>query len=166
MRAASLNDDPAFDSRVRQTPLHHACIYGQRKCALALLNHGAGIEGIETWRETLEACDGWGYTPLHLAATWGHIDCVVVLLERGAEPDAVDNKGMTPRYYALQQGFPRIATMLDEETKPAQNRYLRWVKQEWFTYRWLKPRVKRAFGFALTEKEEGVLTRVAEKKVE
>ena len=44
--------------------------------------------------------------------------------------------------------------------------YLRWVKQEWFTYRWLKPRVKRAFGFALTEKEEGVLTRVAEKKVE
>jgi hypothetical protein len=44
--------------------------------------------------------------------------------------------------------------------------YLRWVRQEWFTYRWLKPRVKRAFGFALTEKEEGVLTRVAEKKVE
>ena len=50
-------------------------------------------------------------------------------LERGAEPDAIDNKGMAPRDYALQQGFPAIASMLDGERKPAQNRYLRWVKQ-------------------------------------
>ena len=31
--------------------------------------------------------------------------------------------------------------------------YLKWVKQEWFTWRWLKPRLKVALGMRVSDEE-------------
>ena len=31
--------------------------------------------------------------------------------------------------------------------------YLKWVKEEWFTWRWLKPRCARLVGFRVTDEE-------------
>jgi len=45
--------------------------------------------------------------------------------------------------------------------------YLQWVKQEWFTLTWLKPRVKRLMGMKVTEEELAAtaVKHVVDKKV-
>jgi hypothetical protein len=41
--------------------------------------------------------------------------------------------------------------------------YLKWIKEEWFTWTWLKPRVKRLVGMRVTEE---VLANTAVKQAE
>ena len=41
--------------------------------------------------------------------------------------------------------------------------YLKWVKQEWFTWTWLKPRLKKIVGMKVSDEE---LAATAAKKIE
>ena len=104
-----------------QTPLHHACIYGQRKCAVLLLDALRGGAGTD-------AIDGWGNTPIHYACTWGHAHLVRLLLDRGAEVKLANNQGILPRDWALRLGHVLIVRILDDTRASAADRRARWAE--------------------------------------
>lgn len=57
-----------------QTALHLACLEGEPKIALELLDRGASPNCL----------DGKGHTPLHYACREGYFHCVQHLLDHGA----------------------------------------------------------------------------------
>ncbi|RDK36595.1 ankyrin [Aspergillus phoenicis ATCC 13157] len=60
-----------------------------------------------------------GYrTPLSCAAQHGHVGVVRVLLTAGADPEANDNHGRTPNWYASWLGCPEVLALLREHITP------------------------------------------------
>ena len=45
-----------------------------------------------------------GITPLHVACMYGQLSAIKALMESGADPFLVDNEGMTPLEYCIQEG--------------------------------------------------------------
>jgi cytohesin len=100
---------PALASYRVGTPLHAAALRGHADCVRALIAHGADVEA--------EAQLG-DRTPLQLAAREGRRDAVLALIDGGAAPDVGDHWNDTPRYLARKNGYPALARLLRERSKP------------------------------------------------
>ncbi|KAK5603555.1 hypothetical protein CRENBAI_004883 [Crenichthys baileyi] len=90
-----------------ETSLHRACIDGNLKQVLFLVEQGHPVN----------PRDYCGWTPLHEACNHGHYDVVAVLLERGAninDPGGPLCEGVTPLHDALACGNLKVARLLVE----------------------------------------------------
>uniref|UniRef100_A0A3Q2PHV3 Tonsoku-like protein n=1 Tax=Fundulus heteroclitus TaxID=8078 RepID=A0A3Q2PHV3_FUNHE len=90
-----------------ETSLHRACIDGNLKQVLYLVEQGHPVN----------PRDYCGWTPLHEASNHGHYDVVAVLLERGAninDPGGPLCEGVTPLHDALACGNLKVARLLVE----------------------------------------------------
>ncbi|XP_076013393.1 tonsoku-like protein [Genypterus blacodes] len=90
-----------------ETSLHRACIDGNLKQVLYLVEQGHPIN----------PRDYCGWTPLHEACNHGHYDIVALLLERGAnvnDPGGPLCEGVTPLHDALACGNFTVARLLME----------------------------------------------------
>jgi ankyrin repeat protein len=61
-------------------------------------------ELLETYRDTLNLRNRYGWTPLHWAARNGHLQTVTALLDWGADVNAADANGWTPLFPAAYWG--------------------------------------------------------------
>jgi ankyrin repeat protein len=86
-----------------------------------LMNQPAIVETLLVNHADPNALDDVGHTPLSWAAFLGHSKVVAVLLQHkpnidltGSSPtiDGFGNAGITPLYFAIQQGFTSISAML------------------------------------------------------
>uniref|UniRef100_A0A3P9N6I0 Protein phosphatase 1, regulatory subunit 12C n=1 Tax=Poecilia reticulata TaxID=8081 RepID=A0A3P9N6I0_POERE len=75
------------------TALHQACIDGSIDIVTFLLEHGAGVNQVDS--------EGW--TPLHVAASCGYPDIAEFLLQKGASLTAVNCDGDVPLDIALDE---------------------------------------------------------------
>uniref|UniRef100_A0A096M839 Protein phosphatase 1 regulatory subunit n=1 Tax=Poecilia formosa TaxID=48698 RepID=A0A096M839_POEFO len=75
------------------TALHQACIDGSIEIVTFLLEHGAGVNQVDS--------EGW--TPLHVAASCGYPDIAEFLLQKGASLTAVNCDGDVPLDIALDE---------------------------------------------------------------
>ncbi|MED6294228.1 hypothetical protein CHARACLAT_018863, partial [Characodon lateralis] len=90
-----------------ETSLHRACIDGNLKQVLFLVEQGHPVN----------PRDYCGWTPLHEACNHGHYDVVAVLLEQGAnmnDPGGPLCEGVTPLHDALACGNLKVARLLVE----------------------------------------------------
>lgn len=78
--------------RLGYTPLHTACLHGEKTIVKTLLRHGADMVAV----------DDIGQTPLHKAVVAGHTAIVDTLLANGADVNAPDIVGRTPLYSLFQ----------------------------------------------------------------
>ena len=77
------------------TPLHRAAQKGHIHAIQALMNNGANEKTVNIH----------GATALHAAAQQGHIAAIVSLIkDHGFDPNARDNDGETPLFYAVKDG--------------------------------------------------------------
>jgi ankyrin repeat protein len=106
-----------------RTLLHAAAASGSTELATTLLERGASVDALESWRETplFEAARGEsvemiellvrfkanvsarnlrGMTPLHAAARIGRSETVEALINAGADVDAADGNGWRPLHQA------------------------------------------------------------------
>ena len=93
---ALLEDIPEFEcrhidsvharSRLGNTPLHIAAIWGDREAVITLLEAGADVNAVGED----------GYTPLHEAIEQGHMGIATLLISQGALVDMKNNDGLTP----------------------------------------------------------------------
>src|SRR5262245_50489197 len=87
------------------TPLHWACMIGDRELAVQFLDNGADVNA----RARL------GMTPLHVAANKGYLELVRLLLDRGAVVNpCTTGRAETPLYYALVNYHATVAQLLIE----------------------------------------------------
>ena len=92
-----------------RTPLHLACVKGQRDLAKALLKRGADRMALDVHQ----------YSPLHLAAMAGVLSCVILLVGRPEKPsltpeqvNATDALGCTALHAAAYSGHDRVCGVL------------------------------------------------------
>lgn len=76
--------------------------------------------------EFLQETNGWSETLLHVAAQRGQTEIAAWLLEQGADVAETDGYGRTPLYYAEQNKYAALITLL----KPLQDRALEKYKQK------------------------------------
>lgn len=89
-------------NEVGDTPLHEACIKGDLRRVVSLLEQGHEIN----------PCDNAGWIPLHEACNHGHGEIVDVLLENGADVNNRGLKGTTPLHDAATNGHYDIMRSL------------------------------------------------------
>jgi hypothetical protein len=85
----------------RMTPLHVACLAGNRSCVEILLS-AVCDSGMKTTFKSHNDC-----TALHLASSEGHVDVVATLLKHNSEREFIearDSHGCTPLHLACQHG--------------------------------------------------------------
>jgi ankyrin repeat domain-containing protein 50 len=87
---------------IKQRPLHKSVMEGHTKAAIALLTHGADVDGK----------DHIGYSPLHHAAETGKMWMVQLLFLFGAQASPRDERGVTPLHLAALHSHTRIAEFL------------------------------------------------------
>eukprot|EP01063_Lacrimia_lanifica_P001863 TRINITY_DN10972_c0_g2_i1.p2 TRINITY_DN10972_c0_g2~~TRINITY_DN10972_c0_g2_i1.p2 ORF type:complete len:318 (+),score=126.39 TRINITY_DN10972_c0_g2_i1:30-956(+) len=92
-----------------KTVLTAAVERGRVAAAAALLEHGVPVEaGGHMWASHVPVASAALIdhlkTPLMYAAEKGRLEVVVLLLRHGADPSAVDDGGLSPLLYALQEG--------------------------------------------------------------
>eukprot|EP00906_Rhabdomonas_costata_P000675 RCo000871 len=87
------------------TPLHRACVYGDRSAAERLLHDKVDVN---------VAASKTGLTPLHLALKNGNRQVAELLLEHKAELDCVDSRGHTPLSLTCLHGDASTAQLLVE----------------------------------------------------
>jgi ankyrin repeat protein len=97
---ASTNDAGKLDHRVLVPLLLDR---GAQIDALAAAAMGK-TELLETYRDTLNLRNRYGWTPLHWAARNGHLQTVTALLDWGADVNAADANGWTPLFPAAYWG--------------------------------------------------------------
>lgn len=85
-----------------ETPLHQACIRGDKKAVERLLDSNHPINPVEN--------SGW--TPIHEAAINGHAEIVDILIQRGAKINFRGHKGITPLHDAALNGHYTIIELL------------------------------------------------------
>ena len=95
-KAINLEDN---DGKV---PLHEACIYGQKDCAIILLNIGSPVD-------PLKHAD---WTPLMLACENKHEEICDLLLNEGARTDLKNKDGWTPLHLAARSGSTNLCKKL------------------------------------------------------
>ncbi len=150
-----------------RTPLQMAAMGGNLEAATALLAKGADVnhKGEEDWPPLYLAVkrghkdlvplllesgasvnikqEKNQQTPLHLAAMQGYGEIAAMLLDKGADPNAKDDNGRTPLYYACRYANKNAAKIL--LSKGAQ-----WGEDA------EKEKMKENFGFSpLLQKEFG-----------
>lgn len=89
-------------NEVGDTPLHEACIKGDFKRVVSLIEQGHDIN----------PCDNAGWIPLHEACNHGHGEIVDFLLENGADVNNRGLKGTTPLHDAATNGHYDIMRSL------------------------------------------------------
>ncbi|KAE8220843.1 hypothetical protein CF319_g5690 [Tilletia indica] len=110
-------------------PLHAAVSSGSEHIVALLLSYGADANAL-LYRPLLlrphtggggggspalpqsAGPDKEGRTALHLAAVSGHRNVIAILLQHGANPDAKDDRGLTPEMLALATGHDLCAEIL------------------------------------------------------
>ena len=113
-------------------PLYLAVKRGHKDMVPLLLESGASVD-VKRGKSQ--------QTPLHLAAVQGYGEIAALLLDKGADPNAKDNNGHTPLYYACRYGNKKAAKILI--SKGAQ-----WGEDA------KKEKMKKNFGFSpLLQKE-------------
>ena len=124
-------------------PLNLACQYGSLSIARRLLEQGAAIvpdaEGLYPQHlvarkggspeillvlcrhgadlDQRDKVDQW--TPLFHAASEGYVPCVRALLENGADGSLLDEKGLSPMYYATWEGHLSCMQLITAACDPA-----------------------------------------------
>ncbi|ETR98130.1 ankyrin repeat protein 4ank, partial [Trichoderma reesei RUT C-30] len=83
-----------------RTPLHHACLNGNKKAVDLLLD----------WDAPIEVAGNDGITPIHCAVLSGSIDILkkLLLLQAGADVNADSRVGYTPLLGAVMGGQEQI----------------------------------------------------------
>ena len=82
--------------------LHSACMYGDKKTVMSLLDNGADIN----------ARDDKKRTPLHIACNYEHPEVAMALIERDADIHASDIQEKTIMHYACTKGLMDIVMEL------------------------------------------------------
>lgn len=85
-----------------ESPLHEACIKGDLKRAIALVENG----------HKLNSKDNYGWTPLHEACNNGHYNLVEFLIEKGADINDRGPKGVSALHDAAANGHWNIMRLL------------------------------------------------------
>jgi len=103
------------------TPLHLACLRGQRPAVCALLGHPAchraGSSGASLGRSFVNVFSSGGRTPLHLAAEHGSVDIIRILLDAGADCHArAVPGGHTALQLAAKRGRLAVVKLLMESS--------------------------------------------------
>jgi len=89
-----------------RTPLFLAADRGHTEVVSLLLKAGADTSLKEK---------NYGRAPLHSAAIKGYGKIATLLLSKGSDPDAVDDRGKTPIYYAAKYGNKTTAKLLKKK---------------------------------------------------
>lgn len=92
-----------------RTPLNYAAAHSSSVISMALLEHGAAVDGTSVNQ----------MAALHRAAILGHVEVVKTLLEADANPNLVDVTGKTALHYACSKGHVEIIKiLLDHKANP------------------------------------------------
>ena len=86
------------------TPLHVASKCGHVKAASMLIEHGANLEALNSYKQT----------PLYLAVVEGHVEVVRMLIGHGADVASMGSYENTPLHAASWKGHVEVARMLIE----------------------------------------------------
>lgn len=95
-------------SRLNNTPLHIASIWGDVDAIKLLVEAGANIN----------AQGEHGYTPLHEYIEQGHYNAAKTLILLGASMEIANNDGLTPAQLAALLGENRILQLFTQHTLP------------------------------------------------
>lgn len=96
-------DIDARDHVSGDSALHYSARFGRIEIATMLLDNG-GFADVRSEKT--------GIAPMHYAAAFGHAAMIEYLASRGADPNATDNDGVTPIFYASRRNrFPIIELM-------------------------------------------------------
>eukprot|EP00873_Tetraselmis_striata_P044308 jgi/Tetstr1/464572/TSEL_009328.t1 len=87
-----LGVDICTENQFGQTPLHAACLFGQKEIAEFLLSQGADLEVVD--KNML--------TPFIYAAVEGHQEIMEMLLDCGAIANTTGKGGLTPLHFAVR----------------------------------------------------------------
>lgn len=97
-----------WPNKYGETPLHAACMSGDRETAVLLLERGARVD-------QYNVSDGlpW-HTPLYLAVLKGHYELVKLLLDYGADVNRPNRNGHSPLFAACVSHHYQIMRLLKE----------------------------------------------------
>jgi ankyrin repeat protein len=103
----STTKNPNIRDQNGNTPLHIACINGNKPAVTILLDYAADIDAI----------NDEGQSPIYNAILIDDVDLVNLLVKKGADTDIDDNDDKTPLEYAIILGRPEIEQLLLEDER-------------------------------------------------
>jgi len=101
--------------------LFWAAEHGRESTARKLLHQGADVNVTTQQARSNGTWQRAGLTPLHLAAGKGHLVVVKLLLEVGADPEARDQKRLTPLFFAIVARHEKVARTISRRIRNLQN---------------------------------------------